>query len=160
MNISREQQSAAGSTVGPEVDSKTIVIGVDGSDGSDRALDWAIDEARCSDRRLLIVHVVSVVNEMVAAPLVPMGISDPDSYGEAVLSRAGEKCDRLAVSHSEALLDGPPAESLVEVSAGAAMLVVGGHRRGPAGRLGSVSEGCVHRSLGPVVLVKHRPEAR
>jgi nucleotide-binding universal stress UspA family protein len=159
MNIAK-RRSASDSTEAREVDSNTIVVGVDGSDGSDRALDWAIKEGRCSDRHLLIVHVVSEVNAMVAAPLVPIGVSDPDTYGQAVLSRAGEQCDRLSVPHSEALLDGPPTESLVEVSSGAAMLVVGGHRRGPAGRLGSVSEGCVHRSLGPVVLVKQGPAAR
>jgi len=40
-----------------------IVVGVDGSEGSDAALAWAIDEAGTSDAEIIAVHVVM--------PLIP-----------------------------------------------------------------------------------------
>lgn len=139
------------------VDSGVIVIGVDGSEGSDRALDWAINEALKSKRRLLLVHVSSVEEAAVLAPIAPLGVADSTTYAEEVLDRSSSRCEQAGVPHSVAALDGPPAERLTEVSADAAMLVVGARRQGSHHRLllGSVTEGCLRRSRCPLLLVKH-----
>lgn len=40
--------------------SKTVVVGVDGSENGRRALTWALDEARMRDMRCMLVHSVDL----------------------------------------------------------------------------------------------------
>jgi nucleotide-binding universal stress UspA family protein len=138
------------------VDDKTIVVGTDGSPGAEAALDWAVEEARQTGRRVLVVHAARVGESAVLAPLTLVGVPDPTSHGNEVLKRAAEHCRRAGLVVETMLAGGPPADRLVETSDGAAMLVIGARGLGQAAALllGSVSHDCAQRARCPLVVVK------
>jgi len=147
-----------------------ILVGVDGSDGSHRALSWAIAEAR-------------VRGSLVQAVTVWRSPYDPDEMENLWVELGPDRAERIetvengrlasrARARSEAtlaevagedpgieieptILSGDPASTLCRLSASADLLVVGtrGHG-GVAGLvLGSVSTECAHHSRCPVVIV-------
>jgi nucleotide-binding universal stress UspA family protein len=134
---------------------KTIVVGIDGSQCSDRALHWAITEARATDRPLLLVHVWHWHTDVVASPMSLVGASDARNAGRHLLSRALTQARRQGVTATGRLLEGAAAKTLVKAAEGAAMLVVGshGHRGLSRAFVGSVSTGCVRQAHCPVVVI-------
>jgi len=138
------------------VDEKTIVVGLDGSSDSDAALEWAVAEAEHTGRHLLLVHALSISESLALIPFSLVGFPDAASYGVHVLQRAADRCHRSGVAASTRLLEGSPADVLVAISEGAAMLVAGARGRGQAATmlLGSVSQDCARRGRCPVVVVK------
>lgn len=137
-------------------DPSTIVVAVDGSTGSDEAVDWAIAEATDTGRGIQLVHVMPLSDSVVLAPLMPVGFPDPRRYGSDVLRRASLRCRQAGLSVRASLVDGSPADALVDISHRAAMLVVGARGHGDAASLllGSVSQACAQRAKCPVVVVK------
>ena len=137
-------------------DANTIVVGTDGSPGSEAALEWAVKEAFGSRRRVLVVHAFPLAETMVLAPLTLVGFPDGSSYGTDVLRRAADYCGEAGVTFSTMLAEGSAADCLVDASDGAAMLVLGARGRGHAAALllGSVSQDCARRARCPVVLIK------
>lgn len=141
-----------------------VVVGVDGSDGSRRALAWGAQEAASRGVALHVVLVVPAIDGgcgfvgEVDAPTLP----GPEETEAAAARRldgflVGELSrDGLQV-HAE-VLAGRPAERLAEAAEGAALLVLGS--RGLGGfrgmLLGSVSQRSVHHATGPVVVVPDR----
>ncbi len=134
-----------------------IVVGIDASEGSRRALGWALDEARLRDAELELVHAFPTP-ELVALPAVVTLPSDDElrlaAQGvlEEVLEASGG--DRgLAVTRT--VRSGSSASVLCDVSRGADLLVVGA--RGLGGfrglLLGSVTHQVVAHSPCPVVVV-------
>lgn len=135
--------------------SRTIVVGVDGSDDSNRALAWALDEAKVRSMSVLLVHGIDI------------GLSAGDPYGGGYVVPQLQDAGRLALEAGAAkaaeagvpfetrLEMGSPAYQLVEAARGAAMLVVGsrGHGGFVGLLLGSVSAACVHHAHCPVVIV-------
>lgn len=142
-------------------DTNTIVVGVDGSPGSEAALAWAVKEAFGSRRRVMVVHAFPLAETMVLAPLTLVGFTDGPSYGTEVLRRAADYCGDAGVAFSTVLAEGSAADCLVDASDGAAMLVLGARARGQAASLllGSVSQDCARRARCPVVLIKPKKSA-
>jgi nucleotide-binding universal stress UspA family protein len=134
-----------------------VVVGVDGSDGSKEALRWAAGYARQTGGRL---HVVGVWRD----PYVYYGYAA--SVFDADLSAETDSMVRKTIAdvlgpESELpleveVLEGAPAEMLVEAAKSADLLVVGsrGHGAFAGMLLGSVSSHCVHNAHGPVVVVR------
>lgn len=141
--------------------SNTIVVAVDGSKASAAAVDWAVKEAQVSHHDVLLVYVVTLAGQLATSVFPLVGAPDSVALGQEVLQRSAAKCERSAVRHSEALVEGSVVDNLVRISAGAAMLVLGGHLRHPAPppALESVLQGCLHRCPSPVVVVKQAHEA-
>jgi len=135
-------------------------VGVDGSEGSVKALQWAASEARIRNARL---HPVLAWEPRVRA--VGGVAVTPNADEIAAFSRdALERLDSLLDAHSEELagLDiersaarGAAAPVLLEAARGATLLVVGTHgRSGLVGLLlGSVSRECARHAPCPVVIV-------
>ncbi len=129
---------------------KRIVVGVDGSDHSMRAVEWAAAQAQRSHDPLEIIAALD------PGPQHLTGSDDDqrmqDDIDEAKL-RAQKRAPEIAVSSTT--YEGPPELVLTRESAGADLLVVGS--RGLGGfrglLLGSVSRKCVHHSKCPVVVV-------
>ncbi|TLQ47505.1 universal stress protein [Streptomyces marianii] len=124
-----------------------LVVGVDGSEASLEAVDWAADEAVRHDVPLLLVHA--------AAP--DHGAADP----------IGVAADRARKHAPSARLSGEvvhedPATALLGKGRNAFALVVGRRGLGDlAGLLlGSVSLAVAARADCPVVVVRGRPEHR
>jgi nucleotide-binding universal stress UspA family protein len=128
---------------------KVIVAGVDGSADSQRALSWAVDEARIRGDELMVVHAweypVSYYN-------VPVAVERP-----AVETLAGclAQVDTHDVKVTSRLVEGRPVRVLVQAAEGADLLVVGsrGHSGLATTILGSVSTGCVHQAPCPVAVI-------
>ncbi len=131
-----------------------IVVGVDGSANSLRALSWAASEARLRGCVLEIVHANFYRREILVS------FEDFARDEKAILDHAVGRARVLepgvqVIGH----LSEPPADkALIDASDGAELLVVGS--RGLHGFnevvVGSVSNECAHHAKCPVVIV--RPE--
>jgi nucleotide-binding universal stress UspA family protein len=137
-----------------------IVVGVDGSEGADEALRFALREARVRQARLRVVTVWSVpafvYNEVIFTPLgdpmEPFRAAAEENLREA-LARVAD--DAAGVEIDAGIREGRTASVLVEEARGADLLVVGSRGRGGfAGLLlGSVSSECAHHAPCPVAIV-------
>ncbi|SDK49222.1 Nucleotide-binding universal stress protein, UspA family [Actinopolyspora mzabensis] len=141
-----------------------IVVGVDGSGRSLRALIWAAHEAALRHRPLRIVHVLYRFPRDI--PLYPSGFWDSaqergaELVGEAVAT-VQEIYPDMAVAWD--LPWGLPAEVLRNESERAHELVLGARGEGGVGNLllGSVSLQVVAHAACPVIVVNHIvPEQR
>ena len=143
-----------------------IVVGVDGSDSSARALDWAFNEGA---RRQAEVEVVHAWMPGVSVSSVGVPIREDPAVSEArakdILEEMVDDGQRRASGRPAAvhqvLLEGRPGDILERKSHGKSLLVVGSHGLGPAtGALfGSVSEHCVLHAMAPVTVIPHGPAA-
>jgi nucleotide-binding universal stress UspA family protein len=141
-----------------------IVVGVDGSDGARRALEWAVAEARLRGARLVAVHTWEMPPLGISAgPFDPPTTLDPDLM-QRVASAARELLDREldAVDVSGLEVDKlaeprNPADALLDAGREADLLVVGtrGHGGFTGLLLGSVSQQVSHHAPCPVVIVPH-----
>ncbi len=144
-----EPQSAAG----------RIVVGVDGSPHSREALRWALDQARLTGQ-----PVEAVTSWSVPLPYGGMGgaaaVVALDWEGEATgtledtVAKVVDPPDADRVS--QRVVQGHPAQVLLDAAADAALLVIGS--RGLGGftgmLLGSVSQHVIARAACPVVVVR------
>ncbi len=141
---------------------KTIIVGVDGSQTSFRALEWAIDEARLRGDHITAVHAWDFLVPigpvgMVTAPYVPA--IDFEAEARAALANVVKEVtggtDDPPIE--EVVVRGTAAHVLIELSKAADLLVVGS--RGLGGfrglLLGSVGAQCVHYAHCPVVVIPH-----
>ncbi len=137
---------------------ETIIVGVDGSDGSARALQWAVAEGACrgwSVRAVLAWGFLDQHHSIVAERFDPdYTVADAeaalDSYIEASLGTAPSSgVERMVVADL-------PARALLHAATDADLLVVGA--RGLGGfrglLLGSVSQRCLHQATCPVAVIR------
>jgi nucleotide-binding universal stress UspA family protein len=136
-----------------------IVVGVDGSEGSIRALRFALDEARVRGVELRVVHAWHIPPAIFGSGWAPTTV-DLDEYrklAEASLARAlaDAGVDDTALAVTPVLREGEPVDVLCAEAAHADLVVVGS--RGLGGfrglLLGSVSQQVVHHAPCPVVVV-------
>ena len=141
---------------GPE----KVVVGVDGSEHSDAAVDWAARQAALCNVELVIVHAWSYPYRRRRGEF-PEGDEtgsmmqmDAQLVVDAAVARAGEPTD--APSHiTGSLVEAGPVDALVEAAGPADLVVVGARGRGAlrAALLGSTSASLVHHATGPVAIV-------
>ncbi|HSP72048.1 MAG TPA: universal stress protein [Gaiellaceae bacterium] len=137
-----------------------IVVGVDGSEQSKRALAWALEEARLRGAELRVVHTFLYPGQAwpgYVAPLDPgvLGMirSEAEDLIESIVAEvAGAE---PAVEIVRVVVEGAPSERLLEEAADADLLVLGSRGLGGfAGLLlGSVGQQCVHHARCPVVVI-------
>jgi len=124
-----------------------IVVGVDGSQGSHAAVEWAAFEAR---RRGLPLRMLCALGREDATP--PEYSEAGDRLAEAVKLAAGVAPDAEATSD---VARGGAAAALVAASAGASLVVVGSRGLAPMSGmlLGSVSRQVAEHAASNVVVV-------
>jgi nucleotide-binding universal stress UspA family protein len=137
-----------------------IVVGIDGSDASIAALNWAVDEA---SRRGFAVRAVTV-----HLPQGHIVIRDGARRGVAVVTtrsihedRVNRLADIVGKVDTDVVIDqvvavGPAEEVLVDMSRDAALLVLGSHgaSRVLTGlTLGAVAAHCIRHAACPVVVI-------
>jgi nucleotide-binding universal stress UspA family protein len=147
-----------------DVPAETIVVGVDGSETSDRAVDWAAEQARLEGRDLTLVHATGAVGAAALLWLDQAGVDSDVALdgirrdGEDLLAAAAERVAAVApdvrVRGVVAELD--PRDALLEVAEDAAMVVVGSRGRGPVRSLllGSVAHALSRDPHCPVVVLR------
>lgn len=135
-----------------------IVVGVDGSDGSRKALDWAIAEGRLRGCEVLACYVLDrryVEPEwasLITPPIEELRKEAAHRLSEIV---AGAKVDG-SVRQEVLVPEGQgTAKTLLDAAADADLLVVGsrGHGGFQGLLLGSVSQQVLHHAPCPVVVV-------
>jgi len=140
----------------PSASPRRIVVGMDGSSESARALDWAITQAQQSGATL----------DIVTAWMFPMAIGYAFTTTVEEVRQQAQSLVDDAISHVADLApdvvargeatEQPPGPALVKASQGADLLVVGS--RGMAGfeelLVGSVGHYCMRRAPCSVVIVR------
>jgi nucleotide-binding universal stress UspA family protein len=139
----------------------SIVVGVDGSESSDRALKWAIQQAVLEHRHLTLVHTIHAVTPVYMDAIIVDGrdgCSVLDAAGKEVLDAACATVERVAPDlEVHRVFDvADPRQVLLQLSEGAAMVVVGSRGRGQLRTLllGSVSIALVRLAHCPVVVIR------
>jgi nucleotide-binding universal stress UspA family protein len=141
-----------------------IVVGVDGSEHSRRALGWALREAAQRRAPLTVIAVrpapVHPATDIYwAVPDLPAGNLDEEAerkvlqeFVDKVLSDTGVTVPEITVT----AVIGDPAEELIRASRDADLLMVGSRGGGGFARLllGSVSTKVLHHAASPVVVVR------
>src|SRR5690606_11466224 len=139
------------------IDPPRIVVGVDGSDESRRALDWALAEARARGAGLDVVHAwdLPLIGNLGALAIDPMLCRD---IGRETLDEtmSADEASSADVDVQRILARGDAATVLIERGRRADLVVVGARGRGGfAGLLlGSVSRRVAQHASGPVVVVR------
>ena len=138
-----------------------IVAGVDGSPSSLSALRWAIRQAGLTGAAVDAViawHYPAGAGGYGWAPTGLEGSFDFKENAEKVLADAiSSVADPGSTVAVRALvIEGDPAQVLLDASDGADLLVVGsrGHGGFTEALLGSVSQHCVHHAHCPVVVIR------
>jgi nucleotide-binding universal stress UspA family protein len=140
-----------------------ITVGVDGSDHSHQALEWAVKEAgiRHAPLTVLAVHPVA------ASPWTGNPITSPADQAEVeqvrqvaeeatqkVVGQVGEPGPAAVTVRA---INGLPARELIDASADSDLLVVGARGGGGFGKLllGSVSSQVVSHAACPVAVIRY-----
>jgi len=137
-----------------------IIVGIDGSDHSQRALEWAVQEAAIRAVPLTVIAVYRAVAGLWGGPMLypqDSGLSaqarkDAEEATEKAMANAGGVRPPSATVRE---ICGIPAEELVQASKDADLVVVGSRGAGGFARLllGSVSSQVVHHAHCPVVVI-------
>jgi nucleotide-binding universal stress UspA family protein len=135
-------------------DSKRVVVGVDGSSGSRKALEFAFDHASRRGSEVTAVHAWRNAGRASQAE----GLVEEIRAAERILSEAlAGFSDRYPdVTVTPEAIPIPPQRALTDASQSAELVVVGSRGRGAfAGLLlGSVSQSVLHHARCPVAVVR------
>ncbi len=146
--------------VGSGTPTRRIVVGVDGSEPSIRALQWAAREAEWSDATLEVVTAWTFPEHP-----APLGIVVHVPWPNELIAQAGVKLDEVIgdalpnIDHQRVIarvIRGSAVPVLLDAASDADLLVVGSRGRGAMAELllGSVSERCVRHAGCSVVVVR------
>jgi nucleotide-binding universal stress UspA family protein len=139
-----------------------VVVGVDGSDLSRTALEFAFEEAALRGVGLTAVHawrypLPASTGDLIFAGYERIDVRDEESHLlTGTLAAFQERYPRVPVC-PVSLQAVSPAEALVHESGGAELLVIGSRGRGGFATLllGSVSHAAIHHAACPVAVI-HR----
>jgi nucleotide-binding universal stress UspA family protein len=134
-----------------------IVVGYEGSHASQRAVDWAADEAALRDVSLTVVVVATSAWPVTGNPrhgVEHLLSEEVDDLVEAGVGRAATRAPSIHVTGLR-LFDSPTS-ALMRMAGEASLLVVGSRGRGgvPGLSLGSVSGRLAQLASCPVVVVR------
>ena len=139
---------------------RRIVVGVDGSEPSIRALRWAARQAEWSDAMLEVLTVWTFPEHP-----APLGIAIHVPWPDELIAEATTRLDELVRSTlpgfdpqrvDSHVIRGSAVPVLLDAARAAELLVVGSRGRGTMADLllGSVSERCVRHATCPVVVIR------
>jgi nucleotide-binding universal stress UspA family protein len=144
----------------PDDEAPRIVVGVDGSGHSRRALEWAMREAAVRHVPLTVItaHEISA-GYWGSAVVYPEDHAVAEHARRAVQLEVDKVLDELGQSRPESVtvqvVSGTPAHELLSTARDADMIVVGSRGAGGFARLvmGSVSTQVSHRAHCPVAVI-------
>jgi len=145
----------------------TIVVGVDGSEGSKRALEWGAAEARLRHDRLKLVYAWRPPADLYGGPawagVDGETISELRLFAEQQLRRASAEFSASleGLDVERLVIEDAAAGALIASAADAHLLVVGtrGHGGFTGLLLGSVSQQCAHHSPCPIAIIPAHKES-
>ena len=144
----------------PAPTASTVVVGVDGSELSLAALDFAFAMADRRGWRVLAVHAWEIpAYDVLAAPSGPppldlenFAAGEERAFAESL---AGLRERYPSVEVEQRIIKGPSVHAILDASDDAALIVLGTRGRGEflGAVLGSVSQGVLHRAKVPVAVI-------
>jgi nucleotide-binding universal stress UspA family protein len=138
-----------------------IIVGVDGSEVSRRALDWAVREAGLRGAALTVLAVHQVASNYWTGspehypadqPVTEVMRKAAEEAVQKAVSQAGEPAPASVTVRA---VSGLPAQELVGASSGADLVVVGSNSGSELSQmlLGSVTNKVVNQAACPVVVI-------
>jgi nucleotide-binding universal stress UspA family protein len=138
-----------------------IIVGIDGSSHSRRALDWAINEAVIRRAPLTVLTVQQVMRSFWAGPMIHPEDAELAEHARKI---AKDETDDAVSKFAEdarpsevtvLAVPGLPAEAILDVARDADMIVVGSRGAGGFKKLlmGSVASQVTHHAHVPVVVI-------
>jgi nucleotide-binding universal stress UspA family protein len=135
---------------------KTIIVGYDDAEASQRALERAAQLTKAFDSTLIVTSVVPIMTS-IGRSGGPIDPTDPPARHVAELSRARDYLDGQGVAADYRPAVGNPADTIVQLAQerGADLIVVGTHEPNVLERLlgQSVSESVSHKAHCDVLIV-------
>jgi nucleotide-binding universal stress UspA family protein len=136
---------------------RSVVVGIDGSQAAIRAAEWAIDEAVSREAELRLIHVIH--EQVEPATIVSVDNERMElEYGETALSMASAAVATTGkpVKVETAILRGDPASTLIAESRDADMVCVGsvGIARFARALLGSTAASLAEGAHCPVAIIR------
>lgn len=135
----------------------TILVGIDGSQGSLDALRWALAEARRRGDAVEVLHCwhIPYYGDMSGMMPVPGAVIEEGAQAVLADALAAVQADAEGVALTGRTVQGAAAQTLIEASKGADLVVVG--RRGHGGfaglLMGSVATQIAGHAACPAVVV-------
>ncbi|MER5268540.1 universal stress protein [Actinosynnema sp. NPDC002837] len=151
---------------GDGTDDGRVVVGVDGSEPSDRAIDFAVDHVSRHGGTLVGVHATTglPVDAMTPGGAWGQGLGlglDVEQLRASADTLIARSFEAPLARHPEVRAErvvslARPAQVLAQEAEGAALLVVGSHGHGAVRRalLGSVSHAMLHHAPCPLAVVR------
>ncbi len=132
-----------------------VVVGVDGSDSSREALDWAVDDAARRGRPMVLLAAWLVDYSAETTAPVRQRLEDA-SRSTLVTAAAHVRATAPSVAVETRVVHAQPASALIAASRDADTVVVGTRGLGPVGEtlLGSTSTQLAAHASCPVVVVR------
>ena len=147
---------------------KKILVAVDGSELSYRSVDYALDLAQKYSAEIKIITVIDAPSDTLvaqASTFAPHSIKDHEKKvekaHEQILLKVITKAEKLTpkVSVTKEVLEGPPAEKIVETAKTESFDLIVMGSRGLGGIkefiLGSVSDKVADEAPCPVLIIKN-----
>lgn len=136
---------------------KKILVPMDGSKTSFRALDNAIEIARACHATILGVHVISFLPTEFMPAVVPYKIYQKKEAG-IFLEKSKTLAAKKGILFKYAIIYGSPVEQIIGLARAKKfdLIVIGARGKGRLAEafLGSVSNAILHKSTIPVMIVK------
>ena len=136
-----------------------VLVGVDGSGHSQRALEWAAKEAAFRKTSLTVLAVHQAVHGWTGTLYFPDDEAQVQKVAEAARAETDKVLAGLGDSRPESVtvkaVHGYPAEEIVNAGADADMIVLGSRGAGGWSRqlLGSVAAEVSHHATVPVLII-------
>jgi nucleotide-binding universal stress UspA family protein len=136
---------------------ENIVLAFDGSEYSNRALQYAKTFAERFEATLWLVHIFTHTSDLLGYEDFEKLYSKRKASGRALLDEALQKLSNTRLDVREELQEGPEAESILNIAKNcqADLIVMGtrGHGTLKGLLVGSVSRKVIHHSSCPVMVV-------
>lgn len=138
-----------------------VVIATDGSDSAEQAVLAGARVAQTLGTKAVLAYVRPTIGPL-GEPYYQEKLSEQMTYARAALDRAQAFVREEECEADEEILEGAPAEQIVELARArdAPLIVVGSRGLGAVtgALLGSVSGAIIHRADRPVLVVPRPPE--
>lgn len=139
---------------------KEFLVAIDGSEGSDAAIDEALDLARDAGAHITYVFVRKPPSPLLGYPYYDRLLSNELATARATLDAAMARAADADIETVSEILEGDPVDEILSFAdnRGADLIIMGSRGRGAfAGALlGSVSSEVVQHANVPVLVAKER----
>jgi nucleotide-binding universal stress UspA family protein len=137
---------------------KHIIIGTEGSPDATKAVDEALKLAQDLDATVTFVYARTAPFALLGQPFYQRDLDNETAHAREVVGDAMVKAASLGIDADYEIIDGKPADAILDVADthAADMIVVGSRGLGAVqtALFGSVSKELVTRSTRPVLIVK------